>query len=89
LSTKFLENWKLQTAGMRTLIDHGSGREVSLPSLTGHGEVLTTALKIYSVEARHAAEVRHLRAKKAWVGAFDKPMTKEQVLAVAKPFFVH
>jgi reactive chlorine resistance protein C len=33
-----------------------------LPSLTGHGEVLTTALKIHSVEARHAAEVRHLHA---------------------------
>jgi hypothetical protein len=60
-----------------------------LPSLTGHGEVLTTALKIHSVEARHAAEVRHLRAERAWVGAFDKPMTKEQVLAVAKPFFAH
>jgi len=26
-----------------------------------------------------------------WVGAFDKPVTKEkeQVLAVAKPFFAH
>jgi hypothetical protein len=23
--------------------------------------------------------------QRAWVGAFDKPMTKEQVLAVAKP----
>jgi rubrerythrin len=60
-----------------------------LPSLNGHGEVLTTALKIHSVEARHAAEVRRLRAERAWVGAFDKPMTKEQVLAVAKPFFAH
>ena len=71
------------------MIDHGSGREVSLPSLTGPGEVLTTAPKIHSVEAMHAAEVRHLRAEKAWVGAFYKPMTKEQVLVVAKPFFVH
>jgi hypothetical protein len=60
-----------------------------LPSFAEHGEVLTTALKIHSVEARHAAEVRHLRAERAWVGAFDKPMTKEQVLAVAKPFFAH
>src|SRR5262249_36226229 len=45
-----------------------------LPSLTEHGEVLTTALKIHSVEARHAAEVRHLRGERAWVDAFDKPM---------------
>jgi Ferritin-like domain len=60
-----------------------------LLSLTGQGEALTTALKIHSVEARHAAEVRQLRAERAWVGTFDKPMTKEQVLAVAKPFFAH
>jgi len=50
---------------------------------------LTTALEIHSVEARHAAEVRHLRAERAWVGAFDEPMTKEQVLAMAKSFFAH
>jgi hypothetical protein len=51
---------------------------------------LTTALEIHSVEARHAtAEVMHLRAERAWVGAFDQPMTKEQVLAVAKSFFAH
>jgi hypothetical protein len=30
-----------------------------------------------------------LRAERVWIGAFDKPMTKEQVLAVAKPFLAH
>ncbi|MEH2594882.1 hypothetical protein V1278_001795 [Bradyrhizobium sp. AZCC 1577] len=39
-----------------------------------------------SPRTRCATQPRHERA---WVGAFDKPMTKEQVLAVAKPFFAH
>ena len=57
-------------------------------NLAGSGKILTTALQIHSVEARHAAEVRRVRGVKAWTGAFDKPMSKAQVLAVAKPFIV-
>jgi rubrerythrin len=49
-------------------------------------DVLTIALRIHSVEARHAAEVRRIRGMAPWDGAFDKPMTKDQVLAAAKPF---
>lgn len=56
------------------------------PNLTGGGDLLTTALRIHSVEARHAAEVRRVRGVKAWTGAFDKPMSKAQVLAAAMPF---
>lgn len=56
------------------------------PALTGGGALLTTALRIHSVEARHAAEVRRVRGVKAWSGAFDKPMSKAQVLAAARPF---
>jgi hypothetical protein len=50
--------------------------------------VLTTALQIHSVEARHAAAVRPLAGKQTSDGAFDKPKTKAQVLAAAKPFLV-
>jgi hypothetical protein len=48
--------------------------------------VLTTALQIHSVEARHAAAVRPIIGKKGYDGAFDKPKTKKQVLAAATPF---
>jgi hypothetical protein len=58
------------------------------PALMGSGSVLTTALQIHSVEARHAAEVRRVRGVELWPAAFDKPMTKEEVLAAVKPFIV-
>lgn len=90
--------------------------------------VLTAALQIHSVEARHAAMVRRLRAEKGWITsnansglpaavyagednvmqggvnitteldstysatiatqAFDEPLTKEAVLAIANLFIV-
>ena len=48
--------------------------------------VLTTALQIHSVEARHAAAVRPLIRKASAPTAFDKPLSKAKVLAAAKPF---
>ena len=97
--------------------------------LIGDKAVLTAALAIHSVEARHAAEVRRIRGKKGWITgnsrddlpaftqpiydgednatqagadltalgtgnggiggvteAFDEPLTKAQVLAIAAPF---
>ncbi|GAB3718861.1 hypothetical protein GCM10027592_62060 [Spirosoma flavus] len=106
-----------------------AGRLIPFPA------VLTTALQIHSVEARHAARIRYLRAQINGVGqkayitaagagglpaaiyageenvmqggvnvstlvsgmgismdrvteAFDEPLTKEQVLAIAGPFIV-
>ena len=53
--------------------------------ITSHS-LLTAALRIHSVEARHAAEIRRLRGDKAWTGAFDEPLTKAQVLAAVSPF---
>jgi hypothetical protein len=53
------------------------------PRLTGGGRLLTTALRIHSVEGRHAAEVRRVRGVRSWTGAFDKPMSMAQVLAAA------
>lgn len=97
-------------------------------NLMSNAKILTTALKIHSVEARHACEVRRIRGDKGWITgnsrgslpqasqatydgeenttqggvdlstalsgvskdaiteAFDEPLTKEQVLAIAKPF---
>lgn len=36
-------------------------------ALISNNEVLTAALQIHSVEARHAAEVRRLRGQKGWI----------------------
>lgn len=55
-------------------------------NLMENGDILTAALQIHSVEARHAAAVRRIGGKKAWDGAFDEPKSKEDVLAAAKPF---
>lgn len=50
--------------------------------------VLTTALRIHSVEARHAAEVRRIRGVRGWDGPFDLPKSKPEVLFLAGPFIV-
>ncbi|OEO31022.1 hypothetical protein VW23_018200 [Devosia insulae DS-56] len=55
-------------------------------NLISSDDLLTVALQIHSVEARHAAIVRKIGGKKSWDGAFDEPMTKDEVLAAAKPF---
>lgn len=55
-------------------------------ALAGNDDILTAALQIHSVEARHAAIVRKIGGKKPWDGAFDEPMTKDEVLAAAGPF---
>ena len=44
------------------------------------------ALRIHSVEARHAAEIRRLRGVKPWTGAFDQVLSPEEVLAMVSPF---
>lgn len=40
-------------------------------NLMGHDDVLLAALRIHSVEARHAAMVRRLRGQKAWITRSD------------------
>jgi rubrerythrin len=37
------------------------------PALMSNDMILTTALRIHSVEGRHASEVRRLRGQKAWI----------------------
>ncbi len=96
------------------------------PNLAESPDVLTAALTIHSVEARHAARVRRLRELSGWIPqsqpgapkavqpvyegmgqtkkygvnvpqvstvnarqvteAFDEPLTKQEVLAIVKPF---
>jgi hypothetical protein len=108
------------------------------PNLMSQPDILTTALQIHSVEARHAAEVRRLRGLEGWIigktgnlpaavnaavygpgnppsdfpaednivqggvnlmsitnygtdplsAAFDEPLDKATVLAIAGPFIV-
>ncbi|MBS1664590.1 MAG: ferritin-like domain-containing protein [Bacteroidetes bacterium] len=41
------------------------------PSLLGAGAVLTAALDIHSVEARHACEIRRIRGLKGWISNAD------------------
>lgn len=55
-------------------------------NLITSSKLLTAALRIHSVEARHAAEIRRLRGVKAWDGAFDEALSKEEVLAMVSPF---
>ncbi len=55
-------------------------------NLIANDDILTAALQIHSVEARHAAIVRRIGGKKSWDGAFDEPMSKDDVLAAATPF---
>jgi hypothetical protein len=50
-------------------------------------EILAAALSIHSIEARHAATLNLLLKKSPTPdGAFAKPMSMAQVLAVVKPF---
>lgn len=50
-------------------------------------EILAAALSIHSIEARHAATLNTLLKNSPTPdGAFAKPMTMAQVLAVVKPF---
>ena len=57
------------------------------PNLLGT-PTLTTALRIHSVEARHAAEVRRVRGLLGFDGPLDAPKAKYEVLAAAAPFIV-
>ncbi len=57
------------------------------PNLLGT-PTLTVALRIHSVEARHAAEVRRVRGLLGFDGALDAPKNKFEVLAAAGPFIV-
>jgi hypothetical protein len=51
------------------------------PKLIDNDPILTTALQIHSVEARHAARVRELRGEKGWVTGNTSPGVPAAVYA--------
>lgn len=55
-------------------------------NLIGSNQILTVALQIHSVEARHASEVRRIGNRLGWDGAFDRPLSRSAVLSAAAPF---
>ena len=50
--------------------------------------MLTAALNIHSVEARHAAYLNGLNNASPFPAATDTPLTPDEVLAIAGPFIV-
>lgn len=82
-----LENWETYLTLSQTFEDLGvAAYKGQAANLIKSDDILTAALQIHSVEARHAAIVRKIGGKKSWDGAYDEPMSKEEVLAAAKPF---
>lgn len=51
-------------------------------------DLLTAALTIHGVEARHAAYLNLATAQNPFPEAFDAPLTPDEVLAAAGPFIV-
>ena len=82
-----LENFETYLTLSQTFEDLGvAAYKGQAGNLIDNDDILQAALQIHSVEARHAAIVRKIGGKKPWDGAFDEPMTKEEVLAAATPF---
>lgn len=62
------------------------------PSLFAEKELLVAAASIFGVEARHAAIIGQLQGKPAeggvYMGAFETPLSRDEVLTAAGPFIV-
>lgn len=56
--------------------------------LQGENDLLTAALTIHGVEARHAAYLNVVTAQNPFPDAFNAPLTPDEVLELATPFFV-
>jgi len=56
--------------------------------LIDEDELLTAALTIHGVEARHAAYLNGLNEAVPFPDAVDSPLTPDEVLAIAGPFIV-
>lgn len=56
--------------------------------LIGENEILTAALTIHGVEARHAAYLNGLTGESPFPEAFDPALSPDEVLAIAGPFIV-
>lgn len=56
--------------------------------LIGENELLTAALTIHGVEARHASYLNGLQGESPFPDAFNPTLTPDDVLAAAGPFIV-
>lgn len=56
--------------------------------LISNDELLTAALTIHGVEARHAAYLNILNDESPFPDAFDEPLTPAEVVEIAGPFIV-
>ena len=56
--------------------------------LIDNDELLTAALTIHGVEARHAAYLNILNEENPFPDAFDEPLTPAEVVEIAGPFIV-
>jgi hypothetical protein len=56
--------------------------------LIDEDELLTAALTIHGVEARHASYLNGLNGATSFPDAVDSPLTPDEVLAIAGPFIV-
>ena len=56
--------------------------------LISNDDLLTAALTIHGVEARHAAYLNILNEVSPFPDAFDEPLTPAEVVAIAGPFIV-
>jgi hypothetical protein len=65
-----------------------SAYEGAAKFLIGEDALLTAALTIHGVEARHAAYLNGLTGESPFPMAFDPPLTPDEVLAAAGPFIV-
>jgi hypothetical protein len=78
------QNQKTFEATAQLLEDTGVAAYAGQVGLVKTKAILAAAASIHSVEARHAAWMRHLRQIAPAPLAFDKPLTKAQILAAVK-----
>jgi len=83
------ENARTFRATAIVLEDTGVAAYAGQAGLLDDPEILTTAVRIHSIEARHASWIRHIVGKVPAPKAFDEPLTRAQVLAaVGKTGFI-
>ncbi|MCC3159248.1 ferritin-like domain-containing protein [Hymenobacter sp. 15J16-1T3B] len=59
--------------------------QANKPALMANKPVLEAALRIHSVEARHAAEIRRLRGKRGWITGIDAEGSQADIYTGATP----
>ncbi len=88
--TKFPLNNAKQVLNLAATVENlGAAAYLGQAGNIQNKEILAAALSIHSVEGRHAAALNTLLGKSITPdGAFAKPASMDQVLAVVKPFIV-